>query len=529
MADPYKRIFDTDGFVTEAQMRQLLDLPADLSVKLTELDINRAYRAKVLKVHPDKQDRQPSPLSAEDSNALFDDVKLAREHLLKGDTSVPGRAFAQRFTQPEEQDWLQFIIEILADLTDYTQTIDEYAYWGSWLSADYTFIWVLALPVEGELLFSLLHEMKPFLDMIRPYLEQLDGIDVKQWLLSLKELVANEALEENLEALKALLPQQLLEDPKLDDLMSQILTSREALVGLLNDNFIKNLTHIANYWPNLVRNIPTWRQLCAAYLLSLTCTATNLPRYIKSHIEILALIESFKGNTARLVVFLPMLVSSVLLLPLNFMIQMSWQMGGVLLSAGLSGVVHATTTLLYGAHFLASLLGIAEADIKVDLYQIVNGLNQLAIKGFVCNLLELVDVALYWLISDNYLQGLIASLSAFSDDALNVYKPQKLIDAEQQALQNEATGQDLYKLLLAEKELQSDHAFAAVKHPSEISTEQSPNVSNQAQTASKRFGFFDQQGGKGLQSKFIPKLSSIAEVDEEEEEMDADQQAKVVI
>lgn len=432
----YNSIFDGASIVTKADMCAILNLdPLRPGLSFSAAEINKAYKLRALRLHPDSQTRHGDhALPKEVCEAAFNDAVLAKTYLLNGEDNIPGKAFKDKLNSLESEDFIDFIIETLKGINEGSQTISETVSWVYWLSSSLLITVLLSTYSDSELNFRYVNECSELLTTIRPYLQDIDGTTVASFLQLLRDTIgtAKELNSDELIAQIKLISPELLDSlitaDKLDALILALKESGEALKNLLTDDFIDEVQHIVSFWPQLLANVPTWKQIIGVYFVSLLFTATSLPKYFNALKVISETIIQQKGIQSFLIAALPMYLVSALLLPVNIALQLTVPFAWIALKAAYQLVTNAFLVVFATINLFTSLLPGSNNSFKTAARDLFEGVFNLTIRLPLNIGIELLDSVLFILFNKNLLSPLQEWVNELFDSMFGILHPENELE-----------------------------------------------------------------------------------------------------
>jgi hypothetical protein len=435
----YNSIFDGASIVTKADMCAILNLdPSRPGLSFSAAEINKAYKLRALRLHPDSQTRHgDQALPKEVCEAAFNDTVLAKTYLLNGEDNIPGKAFKDKLNSLDSEDFIDLIIETLNGIKEGSQTLSETVTWVYWLSSGLLVTILLSTYSDSELNFRYVNEFSEFLTTIRPYFQDIDGTTVASFLRLLRDTIgtAEELNSDELIAQIKLISPELLDslitEKKLDALILALKDSGQALKTLLTDDFIDEVQHIVSFWPQLLANVPTWKQMIGVYFVSLLFTATSLPKYFNALKVISETIIQQKGMQSFLIAALPMYLMSALLLPVNIALQLTIPFAWIALKAAYQLVTNGFLVVFATINLFTSLLPGSNNSFKTAAQDLFEGIFNLTIRLPLNIGIELLDSVLFILFNKNLLSPLQEWVNELFDSMFGILHPENEFELSQ--------------------------------------------------------------------------------------------------
>lgn len=342
-------------------MCELLNLDVNRpNLNFTAAEIRKAYQKRALRFHPDRQPHLSPKIPVEICNVLMNDINRAREHLLKGEDNIIGKGLLDKANQIPASDWSEVVISVLHGIQMGSSTMGSFVPWISRFS-NTIFMWALMSTYsDNQLNFRFVNSVVSLIAPFRPFLEQINGeiliavlqkikgiLDTTQEADLEKALTSNELLQQ----IKAILPADLnIDDSKLAKISKALKEAHAEVKNMLTDEFIAHVAHISQFWPHFLATVPSWLHILGVNFISLLFTATSLPKFFNAFLVINDVIIQQKGLLAFYLTIIPSSLLAITLLPINLLVQMSYQLTFILVPA----VVKA---IYYSLNLISSLLG----------------------------------------------------------------------------------------------------------------------------------------------------------------------------
>lgn len=432
----YNSIFDGSNIVTKTDMCTILNLdPTRPGLSFNAAEINKAYKLRALRLHPDSQNRHgDKALPKEVCEAAFNDIVLAKQYLLDGEDNIPGKAFKDAVNAYGSEDFIDLIIETLNEIKAGSQSIAETVSWGYWLSSGLLVTALLSTYSDSQLNFRYVNEFTEQLTAIRPYLENIDGTTVASFLKLIRDSIDTaEALdsEELIAQIKLISPDlldSLITAQKLDALILAIKESGKELKNTLTDDFIDQVQYLVSFWPQLLANVPTWKQIIGVYFVSLLFTATSLPKFFNALKVISETIIQQKGITPFLLAALPMYLVSALLLPVNIALQLAISFAWIALKSAFQLVTNGFLVVFATINLFTSLLPSSNNSFKTAALDLFEGVFNLTIRLPLNVGIELLDSVLFILCNKNPLSPVQEWVNELFDSVFGIEHPENELD-----------------------------------------------------------------------------------------------------
>lgn len=434
MTIPYTSIFDGPTIITQKDLCELLNL--DISrpgLKFSAIEIQKSYRMRALRFHPDTQKNKNPPIPAHVCNVLMNDIALARDYMLKGEDNIPGKAFLENSKKSfsmESNGWADALISVLNGIQSSTSTISSVIPWMGRFSNNFFIILLLSTFSNNQLNFRYINVFSKELDAIRPYLKGIDGTSLARFLFQLKETL-NAAEQMDIAAiitqLKEHLPEHLTTNKKFDDLLVAIQHTGKKLKEMLTDDFIDHLQHVVQFWPNFIVTVPSWGHIVGVYFISLLFTASSLPKYFSATKTVTEIIWEQKGVIGLILSTLPMLIFTVALLPLNIAIQLGIQFAWIALGAFLQ-ILGNSIQLSYSVINIVRSLFSNDTSFSQSAFILFESLLNLTIRLAFNIVIEILDEMIFILTNQSMLSSFQNIFNNWLDSIINSLRPKKIAE-----------------------------------------------------------------------------------------------------
>jgi len=434
MTYTYTSIFEGSSLITKKDLCKILNLDTKrLDLKFSAFEINKAFRARAIFFHPDKQRSASFPIPEEVCNAAINDFVLARKYMLADENNIPGKNFKNNFTPFYSRNWSDTFINLFKDADDGILKIKRIVDWTYFFSSNFLALMPLSTFSNGQLNFRLINTYSKELDIIRPFLKNIDGSNVADFLRFLRDFVKTIETQDIFKLLlkiKEISPKLLesfIEDKKADELILAISKVKNTLSEVLTDEFIDKAQYLTAFWPKFIANIPTWKNILTVYFSSIIFTASSLPKFFNVLKVTSEIILKQKGMLQYLLTMIPFIVLSTLMLSLNL---------GVHIGFFLSRISFMAVYPLISNSFLvvSSLIGIlgtlnpsSDLSVKHNLFSLFEGSFNLTVRFSLNLILELLDSVIYLLSNRNLLSSPQVSINDFFDTMLNYIRPEPRI------------------------------------------------------------------------------------------------------
>ena len=440
----YSSIFDGPTIITKKDLCDILNLDTSRpNLSFTATEINKAYKKRARRFHPDIQNQCNPKLPTQVCNGLMDDIAKARNYMLAGEENIPGKAFKEKQYSFESKNIIDTIISTLNSLKEESDTITSAISWLSFFSNSLLVLIPLSTYSDGQLNLRYINSFAKELAAIRPYLEHIDGSSLVQLLQSIRDNTANEKKLDAVEfsaQIKQISPDLLdaiIQQDKLDALVKAINEAGLSLHNILTDEFIYNLQHIISFWPRLIANTPSWKQIIGVYFISALFTATSLPKFFNSIKVISEVIITHKGIVPFIASILPLLAASLLILPVNLAIQLSLPVTWIALKAAYNSVSYGLLVLSSILNILSLLISDSNKSFAHEAFSLFEGSFNLLIRLTLNTTLELLDSLLFILSNKNWLSDLEEDANHTFDNMLSYFRPQVIEEDINTPLQND--------------------------------------------------------------------------------------------
>ena len=432
MPTPYTSIFDGPTIITRVDLCKLMNLDTTRKdLKFSNAEIKAAYRVRALRFHPDTQKQQQIPISAEDCGVLMNDLVMARDYLLNGTDNIPGKAYLRKASEfkPAEwtaADWIATVIGTLQALKTGATTLDFGVTWLYRFSSNILMTGLMSTFINGELNFRFVNFFSDQLAFARPYLKDIDGSTLANFLRQTKETLAQTGqldVDKLFMQLKGILPESMTNNDQFDKLLPELKATGAELQKLLTDDFIDSLQYIIQFWPQFVANLPTWKQIMGVYFTSLIFTSNNLSQTFNALKVITQVIYEHKGGLVLTLMALPLLILTAVVLPISLLSQLSKQLawfGGKEAIKFIGNGLGLIMSLFQLVGLLSSQSTKTLSSVSFALFEsIFNMTIRLAINLIV----GLTDIAIYILSSKSPLSPLLDTINEALNTLFNKMRP----------------------------------------------------------------------------------------------------------
>jgi hypothetical protein len=429
MTIPYTSIFDGPTIITRKDLCGILNL--DISrpgLKFSAIEIQKSFKQRLLRFHPDKQSAQNPPIPTDICNILMSDILQARDYMLKGEDNIPGKAcvgnIKKSFTM-ESNDWIDALISVLNWIQSETLAISSTIPWISRFSNNFFIILPLSTFSNNQLNFRYVNVFSKELDAIRPYLKDIDGSSLTIFLLQLKNaLKSNEQVDiaTIIKQLKGNLPEYLTENKKFDDLLAAIQGANKELKQILTNDFIGHLQHIVQFLISFIVTVPSWRHIVGVYFISLLFTASSVPRYFSATKTVTEVIWEQKGLIGLTLSSLPILILTAALLPLNIAIQLGIQFAWIAQRAFYQILVNSIK-LLYSTINIARYLYRKDVSLSRSAFTLFESTLNITIRLAFNIAIEVLDTMIFVLTDQSMPNSFQRNFNNWLDSIINSLNP----------------------------------------------------------------------------------------------------------
>lgn len=302
--------------------------------------------------------------------------------------------------------------------------------WISRFSNNFFIILLLSTFSNNQLNFRYVNVFSKELDAIRPYLKDIDGTSLANFLLQLKDaLKSNEQVDlvTILKQLKGNLPENLTANKKFDDLLAAIQGANTELKEMLTNDFIGHLQHIVQFWPNFIATVPSWRHIVGVYFISLLFTASSLSKYFSATKTVTEVIWEQKGAIGLTLSSLPILILTAALFPLNIAIQLGIQFAWIALRASFQILVNSIQ-LLYSAINIVRSLFSKDISLSQSAFTLFESTLNLTIRLAFNIAIEILDEMIFILTSQSMLSSFQSTFNNWLDSIINNLRPKKIAE-----------------------------------------------------------------------------------------------------
>lgn len=427
MANSYISIFDRNKMITKKDLCEILNLdPSRPKLMFSKTEINKAYKKRLLRVHPDKQRNLEQPIPKKIALILTNDATRAKDYLLNGESNIPGKAFKENLNINDLDSLFDFLVSSLKQIKPTTESIASLFTYLRYASNNFVVLILLSTYSDNHLNFRYINDISKALNIIRPFIKQVNGAAIANILRSLqKALISedNDASEAAFDSLKQSLPDKIANNAKYDKLILEIKNISEDLKPILDDGFIYRTEIIFNFWPHFIATVPNWKHIIGIYFISMLFSATTLPKFINAYFDISNIVLKQKGKLAFGVFLLPSVLLTILLLPINIATHLTLQ-GAYLSSKVLYRVIsNVFQAFITTCHLIKMALFDTNLSFREEAYKLFEALINLSFRLFIISTLEIVDSFIYVFSGTSPLVELISSLHEKFDNFLLAIKP----------------------------------------------------------------------------------------------------------
>lgn len=229
MSMSYTSVFDRPNIITRKDLCEILNLDTSRpGLKFSVGEIQKAYKQRALRFHPDQRESYSPVIPVETCNTLMSDIVRARDYMLRGEDNILGKAFVEdSLKQPD--DWFDRLIQVLKGIKSGSSTLAKWLPWVSRIHNDFSLILLASTFSNNQLNFRYINVYAKQLDSMRPYLKGIDGSTVAKLLHILKDALQSDQvdIEKIKTQLLAMLSEELAKNPKFDELLTAIAEARE--------------------------------------------------------------------------------------------------------------------------------------------------------------------------------------------------------------------------------------------------------------------------------------------------------------
>jgi hypothetical protein len=378
------------------------------------------------------------------------DIERAKDYLLAGEDNIPGRAFSNSIPH-ETKDVLASVISGLNSFKQNSSSIQSTVFWLNVASNSFIALIPLSTYSDGQLNLRYINTLTQQLAAIRPYIKDIDGTTVANFLRFLRDELNKEGWEEKLVEFLNDISTELVSDIKKNDQLEQLINgikeSSEELKKLLTEPFIKKIQHIISFWPQFIATVPTWKHLAGVFFITMLFTATSIPKYLNAFKVISDTIIQQKGVGPYLLIVLPMLATTLLLFPLNIAINLTETIAWQALKASIQIIINGLALLSAAFNLLFSLNPTSNKKLSVEAFKIFEACFNVFIRLPLKMIIDLLDAATFILTNKYLLSFLSEALNNSLDSLLNLIRPKDHLTQSQKEENTE--------LVLAEQDQQT--------------------------------------------------------------------------
>lgn len=300
---PYTSIFDGSYRVTRRDFCAILNLDVSRpNLEFEDAEIHKAFRKRSIQFHPDGQWKHKGlDLSKATREVLFNDATRARDHLLQGIESVPGKAH----TAASDPDDLNAVFKEL--FVTNASVLRGFI------------LGKLATFSGNQINLAYIHQLAPLLSALEPCLGHFRVNTVAELMRQTKRQLEDNTLTQD--SVSILIKRYMPDAPpqtnaQIESIHGALLDVSPVLIKLLTKAFISDLELFLECRPELglLPDFTMWRDIIDLTVLAFL-SATSIPRYVSALLEIMRL--SYQHNSLRtFVLFSPgIIVLGSLLFP----------------------------------------------------------------------------------------------------------------------------------------------------------------------------------------------------------------------
>ena len=427
----YTSIFDRSCLVYKHTLCELLNLNVDRpGLMFSATEIKRAYKKRVLRFHPDLQAVE-QPIPKDDCQRLMQDIDRARTMLLDGEYIILSKQTQPPNIDDIPENWLLPLLHSVrltrAEWPEISKFISDLHFF------NYRFIFsiMMASFSEGELNFQLMNlhadKLKAWKEAVHP---NKTAINVPGLIIQLiLRLVKNYAdrlspethvndIKQNIQLIETLarLPQN--SEQTLNDYCRELIVEMNRIKPLISNQFIHEIDNIVALLSELSATAPSWRDIIQISLISLLFNANSLSKHINASFVIGMAIFNHKGLMAFSMAFIPLILITLGLLPLNLFHQLIFQLGWLCITSFWEMVTKACQF----AFSMASLVFTLDFSYQNSIVLFEQAMTAF-IRGPIILALEMLNRSFYFLINIACLDGLIEIIDRAFDCLLDWLKP----------------------------------------------------------------------------------------------------------
>ena len=436
MPTPYISIFDGPTIITRKDLCELLNLDTSRKdLKFSDAEIRKAYKARALRFHPDKQKESGSPIPVDTCQILINDIVQVRDYLLNGTDNILGKAYLEKARTFKPEDWVATVIGTLRAIKEGTSSLSFGVTWLSRLSSNFLMVSLMSTFWDGQLNFRLVNLLSVQLAYVRPYLKDIDGSTIANFLRQMKEsLKATDTFDADglFKLLKDVLPESMTKHPQFDTLLTEIKATGIELKSMLTDDFIDQLQHIIHFWPNFVATVPAWKHIMGVYFISLIVSSSNLPLFFNALKVITEVILEQKGGVVLGLTALPLLLLSALVLPVNIIVQLAKQLAWIGVKESYKVVSNGLALIGSLFNLLSLLLPNSNQSFAQVAFSLFESAFNLSVRLSINLLVGVLDVVIYILSGKSPLSPVQDSINTALDTFFDGLRPEVAVSQEQQ-------------------------------------------------------------------------------------------------
>lgn len=419
----YHSIFTSDKLITKKDLCEMLNLNlARSELKFTKKEIMTAYKARALRVHPDRQYHYTPQIPSDIANQLTKDMLRAKDYMLENSDNIPGSAY-------HDTDWITKIFSAMkANPSQLKEQLGSFTL----LSNDFFITLYLAWHTDGKLNLSLLNDYAKELSVLRLALPTNSDYKMIGDVLHLLRDMVNGTGEINIDVLitkaQESLPAFQMNEAERAVLLAAIKDSRKELTELLNDETIDNLQRLIQFWGNFIVDAPRWRHIIGVYFVSLFFTASTVPQFYNALRLIQDLMKEHKQKSDFSLPVISLTLLSCLILPVNIALNAAGSLTSIALTASLQAVLQSIILAFSTLNILIALLPWTETTLSHAILDFAENAFELLIRITSNTLLEVMNSMLFIVTNTNHIAPYKEKMNAMFDGWLGIPSDQPCND-----------------------------------------------------------------------------------------------------
>lgn len=427
----YKSLFSKAGIISKLELCEMLGLNTSRTpLNFTASEINKAFKKRALRIHPDKQAFQQIKIPAELCNTLLSDVTRARDHLLKGEENIPGSGIDELITSPVLRTAVskmsQFNPKALADnircvalFAKFSLSIIPLSILFSQFTIDHQLYirYVNFLPKDRSLLKSFDPKfVTSFLQAVKHICETSELPDKQDLMNRIQEMAATQSFLNELPG--------AFNDPALHAVL-------QYYKPLLEDDVIEAMQTIATSIHQFLTDIPTYSHIIGTYLSSMIFTTDRLIKIIAVYRDLVYVVSEQKNTFDAVKIYASILVLSLVMLPLNIaasIINAEIYLNLLFLTSGYV-VADSAFQLVWALYLVVADVrnnGVTQSNFGQLLKDVITFAWNISVRYPLEIAIGVIDNLIYWLGGQRVLQSKMNEVVDYLDELHGYWFPKSI-------------------------------------------------------------------------------------------------------